>query len=115
VLEPIADPPAAFDSIGVNYLLHCLPGTMESKAAAFDHLLPLLIPGSTLFGSTLLQCGVKRNWAAKRLMTFYNSKGVFTNTHDDLDSLARELRKRFRDVTIEVLGCAAVFAARREY
>lgn len=111
VLEPIDDPPAKFDSVGVNYLLHCLPGTIESKAAAFDHLSPLMNPGAVIFGSTLLQGGVKRNWAAKRLMKFYNSKGVFTNTADNLDGLDRELHQRFRDVSIEIIGSAAVFAA----
>lgn len=112
VLEPIADPPAAFDSIGVNYLLHCLPGDIAAKAAAFDHLLPLLNPGGVIFGSTLLQGGVKRTWAAKRLMKFYNKKGVFTNTADDLDGLDRELRRRFREVQIDTVGCAVIFSAR---
>jgi SAM-dependent methyltransferase len=112
VLEPIADPPAKFDSVGVNYLLHCLPGTIESKAAVFDHLLPLMNPGGVIFGSTLLQGGVRRNWAAKRLMKFYNAKGVFTNTQDDLDGLDRELRRRFQNVTIETIGSAAVFVGR---
>lgn len=112
VLEPIANPPAAFDSIGINYLLHCLPGTMESKSAVFDHLRPLMNPGGVLFGSTLLQGGVPRNWAAQRLMAFYNGKGVFTNTQDSLDALGRELQRRFRDVTIEVAGCAALFAVK---
>ena len=85
---------------------------MESKAAVFDHLRSLMNPGAVLFGSTLLQGGVPRNWAAKRLMAFYNGKGVFTNTQDSLDVLERELRRRFGDVTIEVAGCAALFAVK---
>lgn len=112
ILEPIADPPAKFDSVGINYLLHCLPGTIESKAVVFDHLLPLMNSGAMLFGSTLLQGGVRRNWAAKRLMNFYNGKGVFTNTHDTLDGLERELQRRFHEVSVEVSGCAALFAGR---
>ncbi len=112
VLEPIADPPAKFDSVGINYLLHCLPGTIESKAAAFDHLRELMNPNAVLFGSTLLQGCVRRNWAAKRLMQFYNGKGVFTNEQDDLDGLRRELQQRFRVVEINVVGCAALFSGR---
>jgi hypothetical protein len=57
VLEPIAIDALRFDSIGVNYLLHCLPGTMESKSVAFDHLKALMNPGAVLFGS---------NFAARR-------------------------------------------------
>lgn len=112
VLEPIAYDGEPFESVGVNYLLHCLPGTIASKSATFDHLRPLLKPGAVVFGSTLLQGGVERGAAAKRLMAFYNSKGIFGNEHDDLAGLDRELRKRFDDVRIDVVGCAAVFSAR---
>lgn len=113
VLEPIAFDDKRFDSVGVNYLLHCLPGDMTAKCCVFDHLKPLMNPGATIFGSTLLQGGVTRSAAARALMAFYNSKGVFSNTQDDLDTLQRELEKRFSDVQIEVVGCGALFSARR--
>jgi len=70
-------------------------------------------PGGVLFGSSLLQGGVVRSWPAKRLMDLYNRKGIFSNEADDLDGLTRELRKRFEHVSIEVVGCAALFSARR--
>jgi 2-polyprenyl-3-methyl-5-hydroxy-6-metoxy-1,4-benzoquinol methylase len=111
VLEPIPFDAPKFDSIGVNYLLHCLPGSMESKAVVFDHLKPLMNPGAVLFGSTLLQGGVPRNWAAKRLMDVYNRKGIFSNESDDLDGLKRALGRRFQAVSVEVAGCAALFSA----
>ena len=100
-----------FDSVGINYLLHCIPGSIESKAAAFDHLKALMNPNAVLFGSTLLQGGV-RHWVAKRLMAAYNKKGIFTNQNDDLDGLKRELSRRFREVSVEVVGCAALFSGR---
>ena len=112
VLEPIRVDAAKFDSVGVNYLLHCIPGSMASKSVTFDHLKALMNPGAILFGSTLLQGGVKRNWFAKRLMAAYNSKGIFSNQADDLDCLMKELHKRFKDVSVEVVGCAALFSAR---
>lgn len=110
VLEPIQLEAAKFDSIGINYLLHCLPGSIESKSVAFDHLKALLNPEATIFGATLLQGGVPRNWGAQRLMDIYNKKGVFSNRADHLDGLTQELRKRFKDVAMEVVGCAALFA-----
>jgi hypothetical protein len=70
VLEPIAIDTLPFDSVGINYLLHCLPGTLESKSVAFDHLKTLMNPGAVFFGSTLLQGGVARSWPAKRLKDF---------------------------------------------
>lgn len=112
VLEPISTGAAEFDSVGVNYLLHCLPGSIESKAVAFDHLKVLMNPNAVLFGSTLLGSRVPRNWFAKRLMDTYNRKGIFSNHDDDLDSLKRALSQRFREVSVEVVGCAALFATR---
>ncbi len=112
VLEPIALDAPAFDSVAINYLLHCLPGDMASKAVVLDHLLPHLRPGAVLFGSTLLTGGVTRGWMAKRLMAAYNQKGIFCNEQDDLDTLKRELGRRLEQVSVEVVGCAALFSGR---
>jgi 2-polyprenyl-3-methyl-5-hydroxy-6-metoxy-1,4-benzoquinol methylase len=112
VLEPISIDAAKFDSIGINYLLHCLPGTMESKSMAFDHLKALMNPDAVIFGSTLLQHGVERSWTAKRLMDFYNKKGIFSNENDGIDGLQHALDQRFRSVSVEIVGCAALFSAR---
>ena len=112
VLEPISIDAERFDSVGVNYLLHCIPGSMESKSVAFDHLKALMNPNGVLFGATLLQGGVTRNWFATRLMTAYNKKGIFANERDHLEGLCRALDQRFRAVSVEVVGCAAVFSGR---
>jgi 2-polyprenyl-3-methyl-5-hydroxy-6-metoxy-1,4-benzoquinol methylase len=112
VLEPIRIDAAKFDSVGINYLLHCIPGTIESKSVAFDHLEALMNPNAILFGSTLLHGGVTRNWAAKRLMNLYNRKGIFSNQADDLAGLKKELSRRFKDVSVEVIGCVAFFSGR---
>ena len=111
VLEPIAFDGEKFDSVGVNYLLHCLPGSMDAKAVLFDCLKPLLNPGAVIFGTTLLHEGVRRNPVARQLMAFYNRKGVFSNQGDDVVGLTRELNRRFVDVNVEVVGCGALFAA----
>lgn len=112
VLDPIRIDAPKFDSVGMNYLLHCLPGTIRSKSIVFDHLKALMEPGAVLFGSTLLQGGVRRNMLARRLMDIYNAKGIFSNRSDDLAGLTDELNRRFDDVSIEVVGCAALFRGR---
>lgn len=114
VLDPIDIQAEKFDSVGINYLLHCLPGSMAAKAVCFDHLKALMNPRAVIFGSALLQGGVERSGAAKRLMDVYNKKGIFSNTADDLDGLTTELRKRFADVSVRVVGCAALFSGRTE-
>jgi 2-polyprenyl-3-methyl-5-hydroxy-6-metoxy-1,4-benzoquinol methylase len=110
ILEPISADIPQFDSVGINYLLHCVPGTIVEKAVAFDHLSPFMNPGATFFGSTILQGGVTRNWAATQLMKIYNEKGIFSNLADDLEGLKHALNERFQDVSVEVVGCAALFS-----
>jgi 2-polyprenyl-3-methyl-5-hydroxy-6-metoxy-1,4-benzoquinol methylase len=112
VLEPISIDAGKFDSVGINYLLHCIPGSIESKSVVLDHLKALMNSNAVIFGATLLQGGVPRNWFAKRLMDVYNTKGIFSNQHDDFEGLRRALDKRFREVSVEVLGCAALFSGR---
>lgn len=112
VLDPISHDVPGFDSISLTYLLHCLPGTMKTKSAVFRHLRPLLKPNGMMFGATLLSEGVHRSWAARRLMAFYNAKGVFTNDQDDLQGLRTVLSEHFASVTVDVVGCGALFSAR---
>jgi ubiquinone/menaquinone biosynthesis C-methylase UbiE len=113
ILAPIPFDGEKFDSIGLSYLLHCIPGDIESKAVAFDHLTELLNPGGVLFGATLLHEGVERNWFARRLMAFYNKKGVFANREDSLEGLQQAIESRFSDITLDVIGCAALFAVKK--
>ena len=110
VLEKIMFEGERFDSLGMNLLLHCLPGSMQDKTVALDHLLPLVNPGARVFGSTLLQGGVRRNLVARGLMKVYNAKGVFSNRGDSLDALRKALEKRLDNVEIRVEGCAALFS-----
>ncbi|GJM08683.1 MAG: hypothetical protein DHS20C11_09590 [Lysobacteraceae bacterium] len=112
VLEPAPKDLAKFDSIAINYLLHCIPGTMSSKASVFGHLKALLKPGGVLFGSTLLGTGIDRSWAARRLMKVYNKRGIFCNEQDDLDSLREGLADHFDEPHFELAGCGALFSAR---
>ena len=110
-LDPLELDEKAFDSIGLNYLLHCLPGDISDKGVVFDHAYEYLKPGGRVFGSTLLQGGVDRSILARRLMKLYNTKGIFFNQHDSLDALKTTLANRFRASDVKVVGCAALFWA----
>jgi hypothetical protein len=59
VLEPLDLDGARFDSVALNGVLHCLPATMEEKAAVFRNLRPFVAEGGALFGSTILGRGVE--------------------------------------------------------
>jgi hypothetical protein len=112
ILEPTALKIPRFDSVGMAGLLHCLPGTIRTKAVVFEHLKELMNPGGVLFGITLLQGGAKRNWLAKILMKAYNARGIFNNTEDDLDDLREVLTQNFSESSVEVIGCTALFWGR---
>ena len=113
ILEPISNPAENFDSVGINFLLHCVPGDLSEKSVIFDHLKAVMHPNAVIFGSTILHVGVSPNWLAKRLMNTYNNKGVFSNLYDSAEGLKRELEVRFSDVSVEVVGCVALFSARK--
>lgn len=111
LLAPIEPGSAPFDSVGLTYVLHCLPGSMSEKLIAVDHLKPLMAEGAMLFGATILGRGVAANAAARALLDLYNAKGVFNNRADDLEALTEGLRERFARVEIESQGCVALFRA----
>ena len=113
ILEPVKQAIKPFDSISVNYLFHCLPGTIAKKAVVFDHISPLLNKGGCVFGSTILQGDVKRSGVAKKLMKTYNKKGIFCNEQDTLEELEASLKNRFDAYEIHVEGCVALFWARK--
>ncbi|MGZ5863396.1 MAG: class I SAM-dependent methyltransferase [Methyloceanibacter sp.] len=100
-----------FQSIGLTYVLHCLPGSMTEKLGVVDHLRALMAPGAMLFGATILGRGIVPNGPARALLALYNRKGVFNNREDDRDSLEQGLKQRFDAVAIETQGCVAVFRA----
>lgn len=113
VLEPLDIEPAGFDSIALNYLLHCLPGNLLDKGAVFRNLRPLLNDkGGVIFGTTILGKGVKQNLLAKTLMRIYNSNGIFGNMEDTAADLDNQLHAIFRDYSIHVVGCVAFFVGR---
>ena len=112
VLGTLAAGIAPFDSIGMTYLLHCLPGDIAEKAKAFDTVRPCLRDDGVVFGATILAGGVPTTAAARALMRVYNRKGVFSNAADTLPELRAALDRRFWSVEITVVGCVALFVAR---
>ena len=111
LLAPIELELPPFASIGLTYVLHCLPGRMDEKLAALDQLRPLMQKGTVLFGATILGRGVAPNPAARALLDLYNAKGVFNNREDDLAALTDGLRQRFNRVDVEMQGLVALFRA----
>jgi len=112
VLDPL---PAIgpFSSVGLCYLIHCLPGSIPTKAILFDHLKAVMTPAACIFGATIVQGTAPRSWAAQRLLDFYNAKSFFANARDTVDDLEAELASRFRNVKVRMQGNVALFKAQR--
>lgn len=115
VLEPIPLEPNQFDSIGFNYVLHCLPGTLAIKAvASFQNLKVLMKDSAILFGSTILGPeDVKYNWLSDLAIRFYEKKGFVNNLNDTLADLEAALASNFSSYSVRVIGYTALFTARK--
>jgi ubiquinone/menaquinone biosynthesis C-methylase UbiE len=111
-LEPFGLPASTFESVGLNWLLHCLPGNIATKSAVFDHCKTVLAPGGVVFGSTVLSGGVRHTRWSRWLMERLNRDGTFTNRDDDLDGLKTQLNQRFDSARVEVVGALGIFSAR---
>lgn len=112
VLQPI-ETEKRFDSIALNYVLHCLPGNLsiKSKGICFQHLASLLNKNGKLFGATILGQGVQHNVFGRFLMKKFNDKGIFNNQNDHIDDLRLSLESVFNHVEIYQKGRLAFFSA----
>jgi SAM-dependent methyltransferase len=102
-----------FDSVALNYVLHCLPGPMARKAAAIQNAAAVLDTQGTLFGATVLGTPALHTWLSRGLLRDTNRRGIFDNISDTEEVLRQILGVSFEAVDIEVIGSVAVFGAAR--
>ncbi|ANY10841.1 class I SAM-dependent methyltransferase [Pseudonocardia sp. HH130630-07] len=102
-----------FDSVGLNYVLHCLPGGEEPKRTVFGNIREVLAPGGRVFGATVLDRGVRHTAVSRRVNALYNRTGAFHNEGDDPAMLAAALDSVFGNSTVQVRGAVALFEAVR--
>nr|WSY56668.1 class I SAM-dependent methyltransferase [Streptomyces sp. NBC_00886] len=112
VLVPWGLPPDSVDSIGMCYLLHCLPGSLPEKAVVFGHARAVLRPGGVVFGSTILGRGTHHNRLARLQLAAANWRGIMCNRQDRLDDLEAALARTFDCHEVTVVGSVALFHAR---
>jgi SAM-dependent methyltransferase len=110
-LQPMPVTAEQFDSVGMNFLLHCLPGDWPAKGNVFANAATALRPGGRAFGGTILGREVPANLLARTLMRAYNRKGIFHNQQDDLAGLEQQLASHFAEYRVAVRGMVALFEA----
>jgi len=114
VLQPIDVGCSRFDSVALNYVLHCVPGDLRSKGVVFKHVNSLLNDGGVVFGSTILGKGIRHTLMAEKLLKIYNAKGIFSNLSDCQQDLEAGLEAQFGEYTIRIEGCVALFSGRKK-
>lgn len=111
LMKPISLEGPKFDSVALTSVLHCLPGTIRTKASVFRNLKEIMNSGGVIFGATVLNGGVEHTRLSKGIMKFYNSQQIFSNLDDDFDGLQGVLKSVFSKVEVKVIGTVAVFWA----
>lgn len=111
ILKPFQGHENAYDSIGMNYVLHCVDGDIKRKSIVFDHVYASLTHGGVFFGATLLHEGVERSLSSRLLMNILNRLCIFTNKNDRFNDFSEALKQRFSRVDISVQGSAVIWRA----
>lgn len=110
-LDPWPLPRASADSVGLGYLLHCLPGDFAVGGKAIAHAARVVRDDGCVFGATILSSGVRHTWLSRSQLRLLNARGVFHNRHDDLAGLRAALGSEFHKYEISVRGAVALFVA----
>jgi SAM-dependent methyltransferase len=109
ILVDIEGIPESYQSISVNYVMHCVPGSFKEKGIAFKHLKKLLRDDGILFGSSVVSKGVKKPCHSAVLMWVFNTIGLFDNSNDSLEDLTSVLKQYFKHVEIVESGPTVLF------
>lgn len=112
ILQPIQFKGEKFDSVGLNYVVHCLPGPMSKKGLAMENLKALMNDGAVLFGSTVLGQGVEHSFLGSFVLKRMNGKGIIDNYQDSAAALKAMLDEQFAESSVQVVGRTALFTAR---
>ncbi|MGW5454041.1 class I SAM-dependent methyltransferase [Nocardia sp. NPDC003979] len=114
VLNPVpVEAGAGYDSIGINFVLHCVPGDFITKGVAFRHLADVLADDGVLFGSTILgRNNAPRTLFGRALTAVYSRLGAFNNRHDNRGELETSLEEAFGEYSITDVGAVTLFTAR---
>ena len=96
-----------FNSVGINYVLHCVPGNLQTK---LDNLICNLGDNKyNLFGASVICDPLHMNVIAEYELIFLNAFGIFHNNNDTYEELDQYLNKTGLNFTLEKQGYVAIF------
>ena len=108
ILEKPLEEDKRYDSIGINYVMHCVAGDYKSKGIVFKNLKDLLKTKGVIFGSAVIKTE-QSTLPARFLMKFLNTFGVFSNSKDKIQDLDRALKNHFKYVKLNIKSSVVLF------
>lgn len=111
ILEPLPNELAGFGSVGMNYVLHCIPGSFSTNHRIFENLHRVLRDGGVLFGATLVRTPIQQTASAWLLMRLLAVMGIFHNSDHLQSELELSLEGLFKQVSVTQLGSGLLFVA----
>ena len=119
LFSPLTPLHGKFQSVGANFLFHCLHGSsLYDKIHAFRNCASLIHPkegvffGSTILGKEMLEDETNAGETAMRVLRDFNTVGVFGNMGDSLQDLEDIFLDMFEDVDVSRIGYCGVWTAR---
>jgi ubiquinone/menaquinone biosynthesis C-methylase UbiE len=113
ILETPIEEDKRYDSIGINYVMHCVAGDYTAKGVAFGNLKKLLKYNGVIFGAAVLHTD-QSSGVARTFMNLLNRIGVFNNANDRLEDLEQALKIHFKHVIIDIRSSVALFVVSDE-
>ena len=96
-----------FNSVGINYVLHCVPGNLQTK---LDKLISNLGDKKyNIFGASVICDPLHMNPIAEYELIFLNAFGIFNNNNDTYEELNNYLKERKMKFSLEKKGYVAIF------
>ncbi|MEM8769755.1 MAG: class I SAM-dependent methyltransferase, partial [Pseudomonadota bacterium] len=77
ILEPLPEALNGFHSVGMNYVLHCIPGDIADHRRLLENVHASLAEGGVFFGATLLWEPAAMTPGARAFMRLLNEVGIF--------------------------------------
>lgn len=111
MLKPFPMQGERFLSVGLNFLLHCVPGSIREKGVVFEQIKQVLAPDGLVFGSTAIYQPGARFIATRFLFDRYNQMGAFNNREDTQEDLQQVLGNLFEHVELVREGAVVFFRA----
>jgi len=116
-LSPFSPAIGGYSSVGMNYVLHCIPGSFGDNRGIFDNVHAALADNGVFFGATLLPGRANGRLAARAFMRLLNLVGIFrndtrrTNDKHRVEDLKGVLESVFAKVELTLVGDAVIFCA----